>query len=157
MFKSIKQLLADGSREDISSAMKLTLENSDEAPFWAEKTLPYANAILSVLIPLRDQNLLFTPEGKPEQLLTPELLIQWGDLLSLKTLAFTLQKSNTNGRLMRTRYNDDQASAYQIINLEEIGSYLSSYTVNLENESEDFPIAHYNLHIGITDVIKKLL
>lgn len=157
MFKSMKQLLADGSREEISSAMKLTLENSDEAPFWSEKALPYANAILSVLIPLRDQNLLFTPEGRPEQLLTPELLIQWGDLLSLKTLAFTLQKSNAGDRLMRTRYNDNQASAYKKINLEEIGSYLSSYTVNLENESEDFPIAHYNLHIGITDVIKKLL
>jgi len=157
MFKSMNQLLADGSRKDISSAMKLTLENSDEAPFWTEKTLPYADAILSVLIPLRDQNLLFTPEGKPEQLLTPELLIRWCDLLSLKTLAFTLQKSNTEGRLMRTRYNDDRASSYQTINLEEIGSYLSSYTVNLENESEDFPIAHYNLHIGITDVIKKLL
>ena len=156
MFKTMKQLLADGSREEISSAMKLSLENSDEAPFWADKALPYANAILSVLIPLRDQNLLFTPEGKPQQLLIPELLILWGDLLSLKTLAFTLQKSNTDGRLMRTGYSDDLASAYKEISLEELGSYLSSYTVNLENEFEDFPIAHYNLHIGITDVLKKI-
>ncbi len=29
--------------------------------------------------------------------------------------------------------------------------------INLEHMEEDFPIAHYNLHVGITTVIKGML
>lgn len=157
MFKTMKQLLSDGNLEEISAAMGLRLKSSDEAPFWADKTLPYAEAILSALIPLRDQGLLFNPEGKVQEHLDAALLLRWCDLMSLKTLAFTLQKSNENGRLLRTDYTKEQTDTYKEINLQTLGSYLSSYTVNLENEAEDFPIAHYNLHIGLTDAIKKLL
>ncbi len=157
MFKTMQQLLSDSSQEEISAAMRLQLESSDEAPFWADKTLPYAEAILSALIPLRDQGLLFDPEGKVQESLNAELFLRWCDLLSLKTLAFTLQKSNESGRLMRTDHIKERTDTYEEVNLETLGSYLSSYTVDLKNEAEDFPIAHYNLHIGITDAIKKLL
>lgn len=157
MFKTMRQLLSEGSRDEIIAAMRLTLSTTDEAPFWADKSLPYVEAILSALIPLREQGLLFTPEGRPQEKLTPALLLSWCDLLSLKSLAFTLQSSNEHGKLLRTQYDEQRASTYETIDLKALGSYLSSYTVNLENEAEDFPIAHYNLHIGITDVIKKLL
>lgn len=157
MFKTMRQLLSDGTADEIIGAMRLSLDKSDEAPFWSEKTLPYVEAILSALLPLRDQGLLFTPEGRPQEEMTPALLLSWCDLLSLKSLAFTLQKSNEQSKLVRTRYDEEHAKSYQLIDLDRLGSYLSSYTVNLENEAEDFPIAHYNLHIGITDVIRKLL
>ena len=157
MFKSMQQLFIDDTRENILAAIKITLDNTDESPFWGEKVLPLASAILSVLVPLRDQSLLFDPEGKPSEQLTPELFLRWCDLLSLKTLAFTLQRSNKEERLERTGYDAKSASDYKKIDLEHLGTYLSSYTVNLDNEFEDFPIAHYNLHIGITDVMKKLI
>lgn len=157
MFKSMQQLFIDDTRENILAAIKIALDNTDESPFWGEKVLPLASAILSVLVPLRDQNLLFDPEGKPSEQLTPELFLRWCDLLSLKTLAFTLQRSNKEERLERTGYDAKSASDYKRIDLEHLGTYLSSYTVNLDNELEDFPIAHYNLHIGITDVMKKLI
>lgn len=156
MFKPMSELLNDATTEQVVNAMKLALENSDESPFWVQKTVPLLEAMFSVLQPLKAQYLLFTPEGAPAEKLTPELLLRWCDLVSLKTLAFTLQKSNVSGRLERTRYPEEQAAAYTPIELQTLGSYLSGYSVNLENEALDFPIANYNLHIGMADAIRKM-
>lgn len=147
-------LLKSGESRAIMGAITVTLERLDEAPFWAKKTLPYCEAILSVLIPLRDQHLLFDPEGKVAMELTPPLFLRWCDLMSLKTLAFTLAKSNECGKLVRTKIKSD---TYQPIDLEKLGTYLSGYTVNLIDENLDFPIPNYNLHIGITSLIEKIL
>lgn len=151
------QILAEDTIETIEDALKAALEHANESPFWSQKVLPLSHAILSVCVPLRDQHLLFDPEGNPQQTLTPQLLLRWCDLLSLKTLAFILQQSNEAGELVRTHYDRESAMRYKPIDLSTLGSYLSSYTVNLENESLDFPIAHYNLHTGIADVLSKLM
>ena len=137
--------------------MKTALERSDESPFWVDKVLPLSRALLSVLLPLREQGLLFTPEGKPETLLTPELFVRWCDLMNMKHLAFTLQLSNEKGRLERTKHDEARASAYTALELESLGGYLSGYGVDLYNEYNDFPITHYNLHTGISGVVKSLL
>ncbi len=71
--------------------------------------------------------------------LTPELFLRWSDFVSLKSLAFKIQKSNLD------------------IDLEMLGDYLARYNVNLEKESLDFPISSYNLHQGVSNVIKSLL
>ncbi|MDP3266554.1 MAG: hypothetical protein Q8M39_06980 [Sulfuricurvum sp.] len=153
---SMSTLLQSGEAPAILGAIKAAIERSDEAPFWQQKTLPYCEAILSVLIPLREQNLLFTPEGNPVDALTMELFLRWCDLMSVKTLAFTLAKSNTAEKLMRTRYAPERAAAYLPIDLEILGTYLSTYTVNLSDESIDFPISNYNLHIGMTTLITNI-
>ena len=151
---SMSTLLKSGNSDAILGAISSTLERSDEAPFWAQKTLPYCKAILSVLIPLREQNLLFDPEGKAAAELTPELFLRWCDLMSLKSLAFTLAKSNNEGKLVRTNLIP---TTYQPIDLETLGTYLSGYSINLIDETIDFPIRNYNLHIGITDLISKIV
>lgn len=157
MIKSFSQILKDDTSDAISAALQAALERTDEAPFWALKTMPLAEALLSVLVPLREQHLLFTPEGDPQAELTPELLLAWSDLVSLKALAFTLQQSNDKGRLERTKYPEKEAGRYRAIDLSHLGRYLGGYTVNLENEALDFPIAHYNLHIGIAGALAKLM
>jgi len=157
MIKTFAQLLAEEKTDTIESALQAALDNANESPFWSQKVLPLAHAILSVAVPLRDQGLLFDPEGKPHERLTPALLLRWCDLVSLKTLAFTLQKSNEAGRLLRTRLPDDAAEGYAPVDLTDLGTYLGGYTVNLENEALDFPIAHYNLHTGIAGVLAPLM
>ncbi len=147
-------LLRKAESSAILGAISTALDRSDEAPFWQQKSLPLCEAVLSVLIPLREQHLLFDPEGNPHAELTPALFIRWCDLLSLRTLAFTLAKSNENGKLLRTKIDTD---SYQSIDLEVLGKYLSSYSVNLENEMVDFPVTNYNLHIGMTSLITKIL
>lgn len=154
---SMTTLLRSGEASAILGAIKTALERSDEAPFWQQKTLPYCEAILSVLIPLREQNLLFDPEGRVASELTSDLFLRWCDLMSLKSLAFTLSKSNTQGQLERTKYDSERAGAYTPIDLETLGTYLSLYSINLEDEWLDFPITNYNLHIGITTLIEKIL
>src|SRR3989338_2712600 len=101
---SMSTLLRSGKNSAILGAISSALERSDEAPFWRQKSLPFCEAILSVLIPLREQNLLFDPEGNPQTELSPALFIRWCDLLSLKTLAFTLAHSNKEGKLVRTNF-----------------------------------------------------
>lgn len=154
---SMATLLRSGDAHSIIGAISTTLDRSDEAPFWQQKTLPYCEAILSVLLPLREQKLLFDPEGIPQDELTPKLFLRWCDLMSLKTLAFTLAKNNQDEKLVRTKTDSVSASAYQPIDLETVGKYLSSYSVNLSDEWVDFPITHYNLHIGITSLIAKII
>lgn len=150
-------LFENGNIEEITSQLAKELETRNESPFWADKIVPFSYAVLSVLIPLRENDLLFTPEGKAANALTPELFLQWNDFLSLKTLAFTLAKSNEAKELLRTSLEKEQCKRYEPINLEFLGEYLSKYTVDLEREDVDFPIANYNLHQGVSNVIKSLL
>ncbi|WP_457744049.1 hypothetical protein [Sulfurimonas sp.] len=151
------ELFKNASRESIVSVIEAELKTRNESPFWSDKVVPFSNAVLSVLIPLRDAGLLFTPEGKEVIELTPELFFAWNDFLSLKTLAFTITMSNEAGKLLRTDIDEEKTLSYKEIDLSDLGSYLSRYTVNLENESLDFPIANYNLHQGVSNVIKSLL
>lgn len=151
------ELFKNAKLEDIISTLKDELETRNESPFWSDKVIPFSEAILSVLIPLRDLNLLFNPEGKQEDKLSPELFLLWSDFVSLKSLAFTIQKSNTKKELLRTKVDDERCKKYENIDLSKLGSYLARYTVDLENESLDFPISHYNLHQGVSNVIKSLL
>jgi hypothetical protein len=151
------ELFENADIEKIVSVIDKELQTRNESPFWSDKVVPFSEAILSVLVPLRDMNLLFTPEGKYVEKLTPELFLEWSDFLSLKTLAFTLAKSNDAQKLLRTSLDDEVCKSYTPIDLELLGEYLSRYSVNLEREDLDFPIANYNLHQGVTNVIKSLL
>ena len=154
MSDKLTEILENNSKEEILEVFKKNLENSDEAPFWKEKIIPFVDAILSILLPLKEQNLLFTPEGKIEDKLRAELFYAWTDLISLRTLAFILEQSNQNDGLLRTDYKDVD---YKKVDLEILGKYLSSYKVNLSEEDNiDFPVGNYNLHIGMTTIIKSL-
>lgn len=143
--------------EKILEVIDAELATRNESPLWTLKVGPFSKAILSVLIPLRDNNMLFTPEGKYTEVLTPELFLEWSDLVSLKTLAFTLQKSNEAQELLRTFVDKDRCKMYKQIALKDLGDYLSLANVNLEDEAQDFPISNYNLHQGVSNVIKSLL
>ncbi|MDZ7818419.1 MAG: hypothetical protein U5K55_07310 [Aliarcobacter sp.] len=57
-------LLQNSSQEEILKILEDKLKQSEEPEFWKEKILPFTQAILSILIPLREQNLLFNPEGQ---------------------------------------------------------------------------------------------
>jgi hypothetical protein len=141
----------------ILEVLETELNTRNESPFWRDKVIPFSEAILSVLIPLRDANMLFTPEGSFVEALTPELFFAWSDFVSLKSLAFTIQKSNAAKELLRTNLDKATCRNYRSIDLKKLGDYLARYSVNLEDEFLDFPISNYNLHQGVSNVIKSLL
>ncbi len=151
------ELFLNAERETIVKTIENELQTRNESPFWSDKVVPFSRAVLSVLIPLRDNNMLFNPEGKKVEKLTPELFLEWQDFLSLKTLAFTIQKSNVSNTLERTKLDKELCTEYEEIDLKLLGDYLAHYTVNLEDEMLDFPISNYNLHQGVSNVIKSLL
>lgn len=151
------ELFQNATIEAILEILESELQKRNESPFWRDKVLPFSEAILSVLVPLRDLGILFNPQGEHVSLLNPELFFSWSDFVSLKTLAFTLQKSNEAGVLLRTKLTDEQCKTYIPIDLTLLGAYLSKNRVNLENEYLDFPISSYNLHQGVSNVIKSLL
>lgn len=145
---------------DIQTILKTLedeLKSRNESPFWKDKVIPFSEAILSVLVPLREADMLFNPEGIAAKELTPELFFKWSDFVSLKTLAFTIQKSNDAGVLLRTTLDEAACKKYKSIDLNLLGAYLARYSVNLEDEFLDFPISNYNLHQGVSNVIKSLL
>ena len=155
MNDNLTNLLQNSSLKEILEVVEAKLKISEEADFWKEKILPFCEATLSVLIPLKEQNLLFTPEGKIVMSLDSLLFYRWSDLVCLKTLAFIIQQSNEQNTLVRTDYKDVK---YEVINLEKLGVYLSSNRVNIVDEdSLDFPMSIYNLHIGMITIIKNLL
>lgn len=155
MNENFTKLLENSSKEEILEILAEKLKQSDEADFWKEKIIPFTEAILSVLMPLKEQKLLFNPEGKAIDELNSELFFRWTDLVCLKTLAFILQQSNEQNRLVRTEYENVN---YKTIDLEKLGTYLSSNRINIVDEdSLDFPVAIYNLHQGMITIIKNLL
>ncbi|MDH4943468.1 hypothetical protein [Sulfurimonas sp. C5] len=151
------KLFATATLEEIVQQIITELDKRNESPFWTEKVGPFTTAILSVLIPLRDNGILFDPQGDYVDVLTPELFLEWSDFVSLKMLVFTIAKSNEANELLRTKLSKDVCQKYKPIDIEKLGTYLSRYSVNLENEALDFPIANYNLHQGVSNVIKSLL
>ncbi|QOP40849.1 hypothetical protein [Sulfurimonas marina] len=151
------RLFEAATLEEIVSAIIAELDTRNESPFWKEKVGPFTSAVLSVLIPLRDKGILFDPQGAKKEVLTPELFLEWSDFVSLKMLVFTIAKSNEANQLLRTKLSEEDCKKYIPIDLETLGTYLSKYSVNLENEALDFPIANYNLHQGVSNVIKSLL
>jgi hypothetical protein len=56
----------------ITQVIDAELKTRNEQAFWGEKVVPFTEAILSVLIPLRESNSLFTPEGIKVDELTPD-------------------------------------------------------------------------------------
>jgi hypothetical protein len=151
------ELFKNGDIQTIAEVIGAELQTRNESPFWSDKVVPFTTAILSVLIPLRDKEMLFTPEGEQADELTPELFFLFNDLVSLKTLAFTIQMSNEAGALLRTKLESSTCQRYEKIELQILGDYLGRYSINLEKESLDFPISNYNLHQGVSNVIKSLL
>jgi len=151
------KLFKNESVDAIVETIEAELKTRNESPFWADKVVPFSRAILSVLVPLRDKNLLFNPEHKKEDTLTPELFLEWNDFMSLKMLAFTIQHSNSEQKLTRTSLETESCEKYEEIDLSCLGDYLAKYSVNLEDEQLDFPISNYNLHQGVSNVIKSLL
>ena len=150
LFKNIKI-------EQILLSLKTELATRNESPFWGDKVVPFSEAILSILVELKKQDLLFNPEGVFQAELTPELFLKWSDFVSLKYLAFTIQKSNEQKELLRTKLDAEVCKKYTTIDLTKLGDYLAKYNVNLEDENLDFPISHYNLHQGVSNVITSLL
>ncbi len=157
MKKETYELFQNSSVDTIVEVIEKMLEQRNESPIWTTRVAPFSKAILSVLVALKENNLLFNPEGKPVNDLTPELFFEWADFVSLKTLAFTIQKSNEAGVLLRTSYSSEDTAKYKKIELSTLGDYLSANNVNLEKELLDFPISSYNLHQGVSNVIKSLL
>lgn len=151
------ELFESAAVQTILEVLQNELQKRNESPFWRERVVPFSEAILSVLVPLREQGILFNPQGESVFLLTPELFFAWSDFVSLKTLAFTLQKSNEAGILLRTKLEQTLCQKYTPIDLKILGAYLSKNRVDLENEYLDFPISSYNLHQGVSNVIKSLL
>ncbi|MFT5835309.1 MAG: hypothetical protein ACI9RG_000194 [Sulfurimonas sp.] len=146
MKKESYELFKNAEINEIIEVLAKELSLRNEQAFWGEKVEPFTQAILSILIPLRDAKQLYNPEGVSVEELTPELFLKWSDFVSLKSLAFKIQRSN--------KLEDESKTN---IDLKILGDYLGHYNVNLEDELLDFPISHYNLHQGVSNVIKSLL
>ena len=152
--KTLKMMFEGKDIKQLTQAVELALQNNNESPFFAERAIPLIDAIYSILVPLHEQNLLFNPEGQPIDSYNFEEFLRWTDMVSLKNLYFTIKESNEKGMLTRTKYKD---ATFTPIDLTKLRDYVKRFNIHEEFEHEDFPIANYNLHIGIASVIKEVV
>ncbi len=151
------ELFKSASKEKILKELDTKVRQSNEADIWTSKVIPFSSAILSILIPLREQNLLINPEGRIVKELTPDEFLRWCDMVSLKTLAFRIEASNDASMLTASKYDPSDAQKYKSIDLEELAHYLITCKVDLEDIDKDFPIVQFNVHRGVTQLIKELI
>lgn len=152
--KTLRMMFEENETKQLIEALKLALKNKNESPFFAEKVTPLIEAVYSVIIPLKEQNLLFNPEGEKIEKFDFDEFLRWTDLVCLKSLYFTLKESNEKGTLCRTSYKDVD---YTPVNLDKLKEYIKRFNIHEEYEEEDFPIAHYNVHMGVASVIKDIV
>jgi len=69
--------LLKGSADEISDIIGNMLDQSGDNAFWAGRALAMMKGLLSVLIPLKNAGLLFTPDGEKVEILTFSLLQEW--------------------------------------------------------------------------------
>ncbi len=147
-------LLQNSTSDEVLKVLSEKLDNSDEANFWKERIIPYVKTILTLLMPLQEQKLLFTPEGEEVDILNDQLFFRWADLVCLRVLYFIIKQSNERNELLRTKHKN---KSYKFIDIEEVENYLVQNKINITDEdSLDFPVATYNLHIGVNSIIKNL-
>jgi len=80
--------------EIINFLGKIMLEQSNEDSFWSGRALSMIDSLLSILIPLKDAGLLFTPEGERSEVLSFSLLRKWIADENIKKLYHTINVSN---------------------------------------------------------------
>jgi len=151
----MNELLQTITLQQLQEELKKRLLKSSHADFWNQKVLPLSEAIFSLILPLRDQGLLFNPETKKVNKLSIDEVLRWTDLVSLRNLYFILKKSNDMGYLIDTEYAKDDK--YAPIDLTIIENYLHFYNVDLNNPIAEFPIRNYNLNQGIGSVLEDLM
>jgi len=87
-------LLSKGNADEISDIIGNMLEQGGDNAFWSGRALSMMKGLLSILIPLKDAGLLFTPDGEKAEILTFSLLQKWIADVNIKRLFFTVKVAN---------------------------------------------------------------
>jgi len=127
--------LLKGTADEISDIIGNMLDTSGENGFWAGRALTMMKALLSILVPLRDMDLLFDPKGNHQPILTLSLLVKWIDLTNLKNLYWIIRESNELGYLDIDTFNQNEKERYTPIDYERLESYLTSVYVDIHNKN----------------------
>jgi len=129
--------LLKGTADEITDIIGNMLDTSGDNAFWSGRALTMMKALLSILIPLRDMDLLFDPKFNKQEILTLGLLVKWIDLQNLKTLYFLIKRSNELGYLDIDGWPEEWKKRYQPIDIDRLESYLTSVYLDIHDEDAD--------------------
>ena len=131
--------LLKGNEDEITDIIGNMLDTSGDNAFWSGRAITAMKALLSILVPLRDMGLLWTSDNKKVHILTFSVLNEWlGDLQSLKTLYFTIKRSNELGYLDKLDiFTEEEVQKYKPINYKRLQNYLASVYLNIHDESAE--------------------
>ena len=131
--------LLKGGADEITDIIGNMLDTSGDNAFWSGRAITAMKALLSILVPLRDMGLLWTPDNKKAPILTFSVLNEWlGDLQSLKTLYFTIKRSNELGYLDKLDvFTEEEVNRYKPIDYKRLQNYLASVYLNIHDENAE--------------------
>ena len=131
--------LIRGNEDETTDIIGNMLDTNGDNAFWSGRAITAMKALLSILVPLRDMGLLWTPDNKRAPVLTFSVLNEWlGDLQSLKELYFTIKESNEVGYLTKTDvFDQDEVEKYKPINYKRLQNYLASVYLNIHDKNAE--------------------
>lgn len=140
--------LLKGNEDEITDIIGNMLDTTGENAFWSGRAITAMKALLSILVPLRDMGLLWTPDGKRAPILTFSVLSEWlGDLQNLKTLYFTIKRSNEMGFLDKLDvFDEEECKKYKPINYKRLQNYLASVYLNVHDENAKIEESSFKQH-----------
>jgi hypothetical protein len=127
--------LLKGSADDVIDIIGTMLDTSGDNAFWSGRALIMMKGLLSLLIPLRDADLLFDPQGNKVNVLTFSEIMRWIDLQNLKELYFTIRESNDLGYLDVDGMTSEEKKRYPDsgVSIDRLEGYLTSVYVDIHN------------------------
>lgn len=122
--------LMSGGVDDIAELLSNMLgEAGGDNQYWVERGQILMKGLLSVLIPLKDRNGLFYPDGKPAAGLDFTLLTKWLGLNELYQLFFKIKNENDKISPEHPNY----------IELKRLESYLMSNGCDVQKQAKEVP------------------
>lgn len=124
-------LLNKGTADEITDIIGNLLEQGGDNAFWSGRALSMMKGLLSILVVLKDNNLLFTPNGEKSEILTFTLLQKWIDDKNLKKLYFTIKVANQIiNRKYRFLEDEDSDKIFEEKPLEYIHGWINDNEIN---------------------------
>jgi hypothetical protein len=137
--------LLAGDADEVSDIIGNMLETEGDNAFWAGRALAMMKGLLSVVVPLRDMELLFDAKGNKVNVLTFDLLNNLIDLTNLKELYYIIREANgeepgdevkiRDERILKA-YDDEDIKKYRKIDISRLEAYLSSVYVSIHDRDE---------------------
>lgn len=136
-------LLSKGTADEITDIIGNMLEQGGDNSFWSGRALSMMKGLLSILVVLKDNGLLFNPDGEKEEILTFTLLQKWIADVNIKKLYYTIRVANKILNNTFNFYKEDTGDVFEENPLEYMHGTNSSGEITVSGSDSEEAYEYY--------------